>query len=108
MKEHAKLFEVRGQQVLAFLDHDEDHDNLLVMRLRLWNDQIDGPITFAATISSEASLSEATVSLWEKNTREGFANLDATKVDAAIEAARVWDLLSKLDLPAKLRLTEEE
>jgi hypothetical protein len=96
MKEHAKLFEVRGQQVLAYLDHDAENDNLLVLRFRLWCDAVDGPLQLAATINSEEALPEETVELWEKNTQAAFENLTVDKVEEVLTKMNLWKLLRQL------------
>lgn len=96
-KNHAKLFEVRGRQVLAYLDHDEEQDNLLVMRLRLWSDTIEGPIEAGLTISSEEPLSEKAAELWEKRTFEGFDSLTADKVDEILDKMSVWSAVARVE-----------
>ena len=95
--EHAKIFTVRGRQVLAYLDHDEDQDNLLVMRLRLWSEKIGGPVQAALTVNTSEQLNEKFVELWEQGVRESFETLTADKVNEVLEKMGVWDALARVE-----------
>lgn len=95
--EHAKLFEVRGRQVLAYLDHDENADNLLVTRFRVWSEAVDGPVSFTPTINSDEPLSEKAVETWEAMVLKTFPQLTAERVEAALDRAGLFDLLDKME-----------
>jgi hypothetical protein len=89
---HARLFDINGYQILAYLDHDEN--DVLFVAFRAWADGIVGPIEFS--IKLQFDVGEKAVELWEAAQREIMADMTEDRCRAALEKAGFFDLISRM------------
>ena len=87
---HAKIFEVRGRQVLAHLIQVDGYNGL---QLKMWIDEIDGPLD--VTLNPNSGTTDEARDEMEEAFMESFADLDEEKVSNFLEAYQVWDIVDQ-------------
>lgn len=89
---HARLFDIDGRQVLAYLDHD-DNDQLF-LAFRLWGVDPVGPVEWGIHLPDGAS--ENAVRIWEDGQRQMLADLTEDRCRMVIEKAGILSLMASL------------
>lgn len=91
---HARTFETRWGQGLAFLNNDDDYSTE-VLALRVWSPLAeDGSLALVELkIGLQGDVSDSAADLLEEANREALVKMDAAKFEAAFEKAGIGPTL---------------